>query len=232
MTPPPVPRGRVTAMLLIWLFLPVALIIPISLGLPVLAERYLIWVMPAFLILAALGVVSLSQASRPLGATLLAAILALNLTAVAAQTTQPIKADYRSAMRYVNANSQPGDVMLYQIPYARYAMTYYDARQRAGSPPGCLPVGELWLDGNCGRGDYAPPPHVDGPYTNAGASEEAVFAELTGALDGRDAVWLILSEEPLWDQRGLTRAWLDAHGRATDHADFTRISVTRYNLTP
>ncbi len=135
-------------MLLIWLFLPVALIIPISLGLPVLAERYLIWVMPAFLIVAALGVVSLSQASRLAGATLLAAILALNLTAVAAQTTQPIKADYRSAMRYVNANSQPGDVMLYQIPYARYAMTYYDARQRAGSPPDCLPVGELWLAGD------------------------------------------------------------------------------------
>ncbi len=232
MTPPLASRPRVTAMLLIWLFLPVLLIIPISLGLPVLAERYLIWVMPAFLILAALGVVALSQIARPLGATLLVAVLALNLTGIAAQATRPIKADYRSAMRYVNANLQTGDTLLYQIPYARYAMTYYDARQSAASTPGCLPAPELWFDRECGRGVFLPNAYVDGPYTNNSASEASVAEGLTQALDGKDAVWLIASEEALWDERGLTRAWLETHGRATHHADFTRISVTRYNLTP
>jgi uncharacterized membrane protein len=78
------PSGRrVVVLLLIWLFLPVLLILPISYGLPVLAERYLIWITPAFLILVALGVASLARIWRPLGTALFAAILALNLAAVA-----------------------------------------------------------------------------------------------------------------------------------------------------
>jgi hypothetical protein len=34
----------------------------------------------------------------------------------------------------------------------------------------------------------------------------------------------------MWDQRGLTRAWLSNNGKATDQADFERVSVTRYEL--
>jgi hypothetical protein len=71
------PSGRrVVILLLIWLVLPVLLILPISYGLPVLAERYLIWITPAFLMLVGLGVASLGRIWRPLGAALFAAILA------------------------------------------------------------------------------------------------------------------------------------------------------------
>jgi uncharacterized membrane protein len=227
------PSGRrVVIMLLIWLALPVLLILPISLGLPVLAERYLIWIAPAFLILVGLGLVSVGRVWRPLGAALFAAILALNLAAVASQSVLVMKSDFRSAARFVRAHLQAGDILLYQIPYSRYSFTYYDAARSAAATPGCMPVAELWFGQDCGRGSYEPLPHVDGPYTNDGAAEDAVASRMAQSLEGAAGIWLISSEEPLWDARGLTRAWLDDHGRRTDHADFTRVSVTRYNLAP
>jgi hypothetical protein len=232
-TPPTRPSGRrVVIMLLIWLALPVLLILPISLGLPVLAERYLIWIAPAFLILVGLGVASLGRIWRPLAATLFAAILALNLAAVASQSVLVMKSDFRSAARFVRAHLQAGDILLYQIPYSRYSFTYYDAARSTAATPGCVPVAELWFRQDCGRGSYEPLAYLDGPYTNDGAAEDAVASRLAQSLEGAAGIWLISSEEPLWDARGLTRAWLDAHGRRTNHADFTRVSVTRYNLAP
>ena len=45
-------------------------------------------------------------------------------------------------------------------------------------------------------------------------------------------LWLIASETPMWDQRGLTERWLAEHGTPTHRADFERVSATRYELQP
>jgi hypothetical protein len=71
---------------------------------------------------------------------------------------------------------------------------------------------------------------VDGPFTNGGAIETAVAQQMVQRTAGSRAVWLIASEVPLWDQRELTRLWLSDNGKATDQADFARVSVTRYEL--
>ena len=196
-------RWIVIGLLLVWLLWPPVGIYIISLRRPLFADRYLIWVLPAFLTLAGLGLTALVRAWRPLAVALFGVILALNLTAVAGQTTQPIKSDFRAATRFVLAHSQAGDQLLFQIPYGRYSFVYYG--------------GELdkWLDG---------------PYTNHGMSAAELDAAMTGATAGLSAVWLIATETPMWDSRGLTEAWLKAHGQATRQAEFARVAVTRYQL--
>ncbi|MEJ5198794.1 MAG: glycosyltransferase family 39 protein [Anaerolineae bacterium] len=196
-------RWLLVGLLLAWLLLPAIGIYVISLRRPLFADRYLIWTMPAFLGLVGLGVSALRRMLRPLGAALLAALVALNLAAAAGQMAQPIKSDFRAAAAFVMAHKQPGDRLLFQIPYNRYTFSYYS--------------GELdgWLDG---------------PYTNHGMSEAELDAQMARATADLSAVWLIASEVPMWDARGLTEAWLAAHGTVMQRAEFARVTVTRYQL--
>jgi hypothetical protein len=196
-------RWGVVALLLVWYLLPQLGIYAVSLRRPLFADRYLIWTLPAFLALAALGVSALARAWRPLGGILLAGLVALNVAGAGSQIAQPIKSDFRAAARFVMAQRGPGDALLFQIPYNRYTFTYY--------------FGELdrWLDG---------------PYTNNGMSEAELDADLMHATTDVKVVWFIDSEAAMWDERGLTEVWLDAHGTATAHAEFARVSVTRYVL--
>lgn len=196
-------RWVVVSLLLAWLMLPAVGIYLISLRRPIFADRYLIWTLPAFLGLVSLGVTVLARAWRPAALAVLAALLALNLSAIAEQTARPIKSDFRAAAQFVMAQRQSGDRLLFQIPYGRYTFSYY-----AGE------IGQ-WLDG---------------PYTNHGMSAAELDAVLTGATIGLPAVWLIASETAMWDARGLTEAWLQAHGQATARAEFARVTVTRYQL--
>jgi uncharacterized membrane protein len=204
-------RWIVIGLLLVWLLWPPVGIYIISLRRPLFADRYLIWALPAFLALAGLGLAALARVPgpqaragwRPLAAALFGIVLALNLTAVAGQMAQPIKSDFRAATRFVLTHRQAGDQLLFQIPYGRYSFVYYG--------------GELaqWLDG---------------PYTNHGMSAAELAAVMTGATAGVSAIWLIATEMPMWDDRGLTEAWLKAHGQTTHRAEFARVAVTRYQL--
>ncbi len=202
--------GRLIAMLLIWLLLPPVLTFGISLRLPIFTERYLIWTMPAFLMLCALGIVALARSWRPLGLVVLGAMVILDLSGAVMQVRQPIKSDFRSAAGFVLQHMQPGDLLVYQIPYIRYTFTYYSS----------------------GRGDPRAEtlPWMDGPYTNRGMSEAEVAAWMARGIGDAPAVWLIASEVAMWDARGLTEQWLAAHGTVTMRAEFTRVTVTRYLL--
>jgi len=206
-------RWRVVAMLAVWLFLPPLAVYGVSLGMPVFTDRYVIWSMPAFLALASLGIVALARVWRPVGATVLVAMLAASLAGVWAQDSRPIKSDFRSAARFVLDHKRPGDLLIFQIPYNRYAFSYYS---NAGVPEALSATGEL--------------PWMDGPFTNNDANEVSVAEQMAQGTAGSRAVWLIASEVPMWDQRELTRSWLSGNGMATDHADFARVAVTRYEL--
>jgi hypothetical protein len=43
-------------------------------------------------------------------------------------------------------------------------------------------------------------------------------------------VWLIASEEEMWDQRRLVRQWLETQGEVTDQRSFARVEVVRYAM--
>ena len=213
-------RWRVVALLLIWLLLPPLAVYGVSLGMPLFTDRYLIWAMPAFLALAALGVIALARTWRPLGWVTLGAILALNLLSAGVQVARPVKSDVRAAARYVMAHRQSDDLVIYQIPHIRYTFSYYASGFASGFASG--------------RNDPNAPAFlgVDGLYTNNGMSEAEAANRMVSETAAAKAVWLIASEAPMWDQRGLTARWLADHATPALHADFERVSVTRYELHP
>ncbi len=200
---------RTATLLATWLLLPPLALFGVSLGMPIFADRYLIWVMPAFLALVALGLVGIARVWRPLGLLTAGVILAVYLAGVWQQAHVPIKADFRSAASFVAAHQRADDLLLFQIPYVRQNYRYYSDRFDSS-------VGRL-------RG-------IDGPYTNDGLGEPAVAETMTSGTAQAAAVWLIASETPMWDARSLTQAWLSAHGAVTDQAEFARVAVTRYEL--
>ena len=73
---------------------------------------------------------------------------------------------------------------------------------------------------------------MDGLYTNNGMTEAEAADRMARGTAGVKAIWLIASETPMWDQRGLTARWLAEHGTPTHRADFERVAVTRYELQP
>ena len=132
------------------------------------------------------------------------------------QSARPIKSDLRAAARYVTAHRQSDDLVIYQIPHIRYTFSYYASGYTSG------------------RNDPNAPAFlgVDGLYTNNGMSEAEAANRMVSETAGARAVWLIASEASMWDQRGLTERWLADHATPALHADFERVSVTRYELHP
>ncbi|HSN76576.1 MAG TPA: glycosyltransferase family 39 protein [Anaerolineae bacterium] len=196
-------RLRVSLLLLTWLLLPPLLLYLISLNKPLYTDRYVIWIGPALLLLVAQGVAALATIWRPLGRIALAALLAVGLLAGWRQMHTPIKSDFRAAAAYVEARRQPGDLLLFQMPYNRIVYEYYAGPQAAT---------------------------IDGRYTNSGSTEAQVDEEMRRDVGDAPAVWLIASEDEMWDQRRLVRQWLEAWGEETDQQGFARVEVLLYAI--
>jgi mannosyltransferase len=188
-----------------WLLVPLMGLYLISTRVPMFVDRYLIWIGPAFYLLLARGLDQLQRRSRLLTGVCLAGLLALNGVGIWQQSAKPIKSDFRAAAMYVRQNCQPGELALFHISYVRDTFEYY----------------------------YGPAsPSADGIPTDETTTPEAVDADMRERTAGYEVVWLVLSEPEMWDQRGMTVAWLDEHGQATARADFARVSVIRYRLAP
>jgi hypothetical protein len=189
--------------LVTWIALPVLGVFVVSLRKPIFADRYLIWIAPAFYMLMSAGLTMVWRRWRALAIALLLLVLSLNLQATWAHAHTVIKSDFRNAVGYVEKRRAPDELLLFLMPYALHTYNYY-------------------------AGEAAP--FADAPYTNSGATAAQVDADLSRISEGRAAVWLILSEKEMWDRRGLVRSWLQNHGDATDEAQFVRVKAVRYAL--
>ena len=188
---------------LTWWLIPPAGLFLISLFSPVFTDRYLIWTLPAMLLLAAVGVYAVAKRQRWLAVILVATLVGIQLWSGWRQAAEPIKSDFRSAAAYVNAQRQPDDVTLFLIPYIRHTYQYYD--------PG-------------------PYPWIDAPYANRAADAEHLPARLDAETEGYRGVWLVESEADFYDEQGFIRSWLAAHGTLDAEAHFARVSVYHYAL--
>ena len=194
---------RVTALLLAWLLLPPLLLFFISLAKPMYTDRYVIWIVPAFLLLLAQGIAALATLRRRLSWVAFALVVVLALWGGWRQSHLPIKADMRAAAAYVEARRQPHELVMFQIPYLRHTYEYY--------------AGPL---------DVA----VDGRFTNGGTPLEQIADEMAAAVGDAPAVWLVLSEENMWDTRGLVRQWLDGRGQRMEDQQFQHVEVIRFQM--
>lgn len=216
-----------------WLSVPVALFILVNLLRPMYTARYLIWVLPALLLLLAAGIGAVAGRSRLLAALLLLAILAANARGLWLQARTPLKSDFRAATRYVAERRGPGDLILFQIPYGRYSFEYYMAPERlrplapaeASAEPGRAAPWRTFVP-RVAR--VLPLVWAEGLYTNAGMTAEEVDRLMAAQAAGHRVVWLVVSEVSLWDERGLVEAWLAGRATVTDRREFVRVSVVRY----
>lgn len=220
------------ATLLCWLMVPVVGFFLVTLLRPMYTARYLIFVLPAYLLLLAVGLAAVARHSRLLAAGLLVALLAFNGWGLWLQARTPIKADFRAATEYLSARLAPGDLILFQIPYGRHAFEYYLARQgperkRSQAVPGG--AFRLYLPHVAGGG--APAYRWrEGLYTNAGMSPGDAARQMAALTAGSRGVWLVATEVPLWDERDLVRAWLEEHAVREREAHFVRVDLTYYRF--
>lgn len=196
--------------LLLWLALPFLAIFVVSINRPIFTDRYLIWIEAAYTLLISIGLYSLWRIWKPIGVAGLIGLVVVSLLSLNSQATTPFKSDFRSAAQVIGREIRPNEMIIFQIPYVHYAFDYYFHQS------------------------YRP---IEGPYTNYPGningyrdSEDTVIQSLTSQFQNQQSVWLVLSEEEMWDRRHLLRQWLDSRGTVTYHALFTQVEITRYQL--
>ncbi len=204
-TGPKSPPRRSRYLLALWVLLPALTVNLISRRVAVFEDRYLIYIAPPFYLLIAVGLNAIRRYWRGLAALSLGLILMLNLLGIWQQQRQPIKADFRAVAHYLLSQPQLPDTIMIQMPYLQYTLNYYY--------PDTYTL-------------------LEGLWTNDGKNEAAVQAEMAALTAGLTDLWLVVSEEAMWDNRGLTRAWLNQHADLVDEAHFMRVDVYHYRLKP
>lgn len=217
------PAWRVMLLIGAWALAPLLLIWLMSLRQPVFTDRYLIWSLPATMILLALGIQvirhGLGRAGPAAAWTATAVILGLWCVVAWNQMTMPIKYDLRAAVEYVAQRRIDDDLLVLQIPHLEYAYRYYTG-DRSGNP---------FADSDVRLG-----PWMGGLWTNYGAGDAETAAEVERQMalltSGRRRIWLMLSEPEMWDQRRLMDAWLAEHSQIIDRADFRGVQARLLQL--
>ena len=129
-----------TGLLLIWLLAPPLLTLLISLAIPVFDNKYLVMCVPALTLLAARGCTRLwtmARVPRLVPAAVLAIVLALSAHGIYRYFQEMPVSDWRSTVRYVLANQQPADGVVFWKPNV-YPYLYYvkvDEAPRILYPP-------------------------------------------------------------------------------------------------
>ena len=212
--------GRV--LLLLWLVLSIAVMVVLSTGRPVYEPRFLMLVLPAWVILVAAGAVTVGRvvgrllltqllptARVALGGALAAGAIALLLVptsrSLAAYYFDPAYArdDYRGLARRVAALERPGDAVVLTAPGQAEIFRYYYH----------------------GSADLFPLPAqrpIDGPDTRA-------RLEALGA--GHDRVWLVRWAFEEADPDDLIGRWLESHARPVGQERYGRVELRLYELT-
>ncbi|HEV2116381.1 MAG TPA: glycosyltransferase family 39 protein [Terriglobales bacterium] len=154
------------ALVWMWLVVPVAMTVAISMLKPMFVARYLIFCLPAFVLLVAAGL----DVIRPrwLMAGVLLAISWLSLRGVTDYYRtgfDPPEQDWRGAVHYMLSQTQPGDAVLFYHPLARLAYEYY--RPRWPQYPAPMVVFPPRADARLLKGtqpDFALLPHLPEQY--------------------------------------------------------------------
>lgn len=190
-----------------WAGLPILELYLVSLRRPLFTERYLIWTLPAWLLLASRGLEGLTRrgrAGRVIALAWTAALVTVGVLGTAFQWGTPVRPDFRSAALYVSRHYEADDLIIFQIPYLQATFDYY--------------APELTYQA------------AEGPYTNWGNPAEETALYLQSVTAGYERVWLVLSEVPMWDERGLTVGWFQEHARLADRANLNRVEVIAWEL--
>jgi mannosyltransferase len=131
--------------LLLWMFFPVALTVLLSFARPVFLPRYMIFTLPAFLVLAAAGIARLRQGWL-LGAALIMVLLpsSQGISFVYAHDFDSERDASGAAANFILDHTQPGDAIVFHIAEARIPFEFYRslrAGENTASPKFTAPLG-------------------------------------------------------------------------------------------
>jgi uncharacterized membrane protein len=217
-------RFASAAGMLMWMLLPAVLVFVISTRAPVFEPRYLLWAAPASYILIGVGLAWLLSRVNIIGVALTVLLSLISVRGVVAQVAYPIRPDVRGAAQAAAAGMQPADLFVFQIPYTRYGFEYYLPSFAAHLPLDETPRPDDGLRTIQGLRERI----VDAPFTNNDAPPGDVDAQLELLANRSSRIWLVEAEAPMWDERGLVRAWFDEHMVLAERHDLRGISVGLY----
>jgi mannosyltransferase len=115
-------------LLIVWAVVPVAILALVSIRIPLFVQRYMIFCLPATIMLAGRGMIALPK--RHLGLWLVLALCVSSIVNIFMGYRKP-REDWRSATAAVLASAQPGDAVLIYPDYARSGFDYYYDLQRS-----------------------------------------------------------------------------------------------------
>lgn len=216
-----------------WLIIPMLLVSLISLRVAVFEDRYLIYLAPAYAMLVAVGINVIRHRLRWLAWALIAGVIGFSLWSGWLQSWQIIKPDFRAAANYIEAHIKASELRsadgISSINVAQFPVKIYIPMVQSFSNPVVM-VQMPYLHHTFDYYFGAPYVSVDGLWTNDNRSEESVDVEMRHQVKNISTLWLVVSEEDLWDTRHLTRAWLNQHAQLVDEASFVGVAVYRYKL--
>jgi hypothetical protein len=111
--------------------LPTVITALVSLRHPIFMQRYLIFSLPAMVLLAAVGMTALRK--RYVGVVLVIALCALSTPAILKEYQKP-REDWRAATDAILASAQPGDAVVFFPFYTRIMLDYYRDRSQQQPP--------------------------------------------------------------------------------------------------
>ncbi len=187
-------------LVLCYLLAPILAVYAISLVRPMFFERYMVVIMPAFLLALAAGVALLAQ--RRLWPLALAAIAALAMPAWTllpsyySQVLYATGSDVQDMLNFMRQSGRPDAAFIVNLPPSDPMYRYYK------------PAGAEYFIPNPGAGQQA-----------------ATDAQLKEALAAHSEVWLTPWD---YDHTAYVEGWLDAHAFRVDQHWFANAEVIRY----
>jgi 4-amino-4-deoxy-L-arabinose transferase-like glycosyltransferase len=183
------------------IFVPLVAIYLASFHRPIFDEKLTIFVLPLFLLVVSLGVVSLAEKWRWAGG--LAGLAVVTIMSFANYQyfgdLQFAKSPaWHEMFGYIHQKAQAGDLLVYNFPEP--AVLYYN---NAKLPVELIPNGAKLETGE-------------------------INAQIETAIAPYQRVWLVPLVRPWWDTRGDVVTWLDRHGDRLDQRFFRGVHTSLY----
>ncbi len=118
-------------LILSWAFLPAVITALVSLRHPIFMQRYLIFSLPAMVLLAAVGMTALRKMYA--GVVMVIALCAMSIPSIVKDYHKP-REDWRAASSAILASAQSGDAVVFFPFYTRIMLDYYRDRDRQNPP--------------------------------------------------------------------------------------------------